>query len=346
MEECFKCHAPETKALLFDVILPKGLAKICGKCSSDVNFPIIKKTNISREEPRKSTVREMLLRISGIEEEKKDNLEKIKQENSKLKKITNSNFTENLVLNLDLKKELIDNFHWVLMRARRMKHLTQGQLAEAINEPEAAIKMIELGNTTKRELVRKLEEFLNVRIMKHTDSLQEKRLEQAEPIELKEKSEIDLKNIDNLTISNLQQMKSKMTKITVAVSGYFDPLHVGHIEYFEKAKKLGDRLIVILNNDHQARLKKKSFFMPQEERARIIKSLKPVDEVFISVDEDGSVCRSLELIKPDIFANGGDKYSHEVPENEICKKYNIKIIDGLGEKIQSSSELLEEYKLK
>jgi len=349
MEECFKCHAPETQALLFDVILPRGLAKICGKCSSSVNFPIIKEASISQEKPKKSTVREILLRISGIEpKEKKEDIENIKQEENKLKEIVKRNFSRKFSFDPNLGKELIDNFHWVVMRARRMKHITREQLAKSIQESEEIIELIEKGEAPgRRDIVKKLEEFLNIRIMKQAEfSLQEKKLEQTEPIELKKDPDIDFKSIDDLTISNLQQMKSKMTKITVAVSGYFDPLHVGHIEYFEKAKKLGDRLIVILNNDHQARLKKKSFFMPQEERAKIIKSLNPVDEVFISIDEDGSVCKSLELIKPDIFAKGGDRYSYEIPENEICKRHNIKIIDGLGEKIQSSSELLRKHELK
>ena len=132
--------------------------------------------------------------------------------------------------------------------------------------------------------------------------------------------------------------------ITVAASGYFDPLHIGHVEYLELAKNLGDKLIVIINNDKQARIKKGYVFMQQEERAKIIRSLKCVDEVCISIDEDSTVCRSLEMIKPDIFAKGGDRYSHEIPEAEICRKYGIKITDSLGEKIRSSSELVKKAK--
>lgn len=132
-----------------------------------------------------------------------------------------------------------------------------------------------------------------------------------------------------------------MKEIIVVASGYFDPLHAGHIEYLEKAKKLGDKLIVILNNDEQAILKKGFVFMPLEERKKIIQSLKFVDEIFISIDKDRSVCKSLEKIKPDIFAKGGDRNIGNIPETETCKKCNIKIVDGLGEKIQSSSELLK-----
>ncbi|MEC7876489.1 MAG: adenylyltransferase/cytidyltransferase family protein [Bacteroidota bacterium] len=126
---------------------------------------------------------------------------------------------------------------------------------------------------------------------------------------------------------------------TVAISGYFDPIHVGHLEYIAEARKLGDKLIVIVNNNHQCVLKKGKPFMDEKDRVIITSSLKDVDEVYLSVDHDKTVCKSLELLKPDIFANGGDRKNNEIPESAICKKYNIKIIDGLGKKIRSSSDL-------
>lgn len=125
----------------------------------------------------------------------------------------------------------------------------------------------------------------------------------------------------------------------VAVSGYFDPLHVGHLEYLEMAKQLGDKLIVIVNSDKQAELKKGKSFMNENDRVEIIGALKCVDEVFLSIDEDKSVCKSLEAIKPDIFANGGDRSLSEIPETAVMEKYNIKMVDGLGEKNRSSSEI-------
>jgi len=133
-------------------------------------------------------------------------------------------------------------------------------------------------------------------------------------------------------------------KIVVAASGYFDPLHAGHIEYLELAKKLGDKLIVIVNNDEQAVRKKGFVFMPLKERIRIIKALRFVDEIFVSIDKDKSICKSLEAIKPDIFAKGGDRTKDEIPEKNICNKLDIKIVDGLGRKIQSSSELVKKAK--
>ena len=128
-------------------------------------------------------------------------------------------------------------------------------------------------------------------------------------------------------------------KVKIAVSGYFDPIHVGHLEYLKMAKSLGDILIVIVNNNHQCILKKGKFFMDENDRLEIVKAIKYVDEVVLSVDQDKTVCKSLELIRPNIFANGGDRSTDEVPETSVCKKYKIEMVDGLGEKIRSSSSL-------
>ena len=140
----------------------------------------------------------------------------------------------------------------------------------------------------------------------------------------------------------------------VITSGYFDPLHAGHVEYLEKAKKLakrlGGKLVVIVNNDKQAILKKGYFFMPLKERIKIIKSIKYVDEVVPSIDKDSTVCKTLKklfkIYGDCVFAKGGDKFAGNIPEAGICKKYGIKIIDGLGRKIQSSSELVKRFNRK
>ena len=130
----------------------------------------------------------------------------------------------------------------------------------------------------------------------------------------------------------------------VVVSGYFDPLHVGHIEYLEKAKLLADELVVIVNNDVQAKIKKGKAFMREEDRLKIIESLRCVDSSLLSVDENKTVCKSLKKVKKTypndkiVFANGGDRKEKEIPEAKICKKLGIKMVDGLGEKIRSSSK--------
>tara|TARA_X000000368_G_scaffold326424_1_gene263456 strand:- start:612 stop:1019 length:408 start_codon:yes stop_codon:yes gene_type:complete len=125
----------------------------------------------------------------------------------------------------------------------------------------------------------------------------------------------------------------------IAISGYFDPIHVGHIEYINNAKKLGDWLIVIVNNNKQCALKKGKHFMDENDRVLIVKNIKAVDEVFLSIDDDKTVSKSLKTVNPDVFANGGDRKNFEIPESKVCKENNIEIIDGLGDKIRSSSDL-------
>jgi cytidyltransferase-like protein len=135
--------------------------------------------------------------------------------------------------------------------------------------------------------------------------------------------------------------KSKKKPIIVAVSGYFNPLHVGHLEMIEKSKKLGDKLVAIVNNDYQVKLKGSVPFMSQTDRLKIVGALKFVDEVFLSIDRDATVCKSLAKVRPDIFANGGDRKSlNDVPEFPVCQKLGIKMVDGLGKKIRASSKLI------
>ncbi|PIO08672.1 cytidyltransferase [Candidatus Pacearchaeota archaeon CG10_big_fil_rev_8_21_14_0_10_34_12] len=141
-----------------------------------------------------------------------------------------------------------------------------------------------------------------------------------------------------------------MKKRVVITCGYFDPLHIGHLECFELSKKLAGengKLMVILNNDFQCKLKKGGAFMPENERKKIIEALKPVEEVFISIDKDKTCRESLRTVAKEnkdnelIFTKGGDRFSDEVPEAEVCKEFGIKMVDGLGDKVQSSSWLIE-----
>lgn len=152
--------------------------------------------------------------------------------------------------------------------------------------------------------------------------------------------------INNMSNKNItKRQKDKLT--IVAVSGYFNPLHVGHLEMIKKAKKLGDILVVIVNNDKQVALKGRVPFMCEKDRMEIIRALRDVDKVVLSVDDyrlpngEIPVIKSLAKIKPDIFANGGDRHNIvNVPEYEICQKLNIKLVDGLGKKIRASSEMI------
>lgn len=135
-------------------------------------------------------------------------------------------------------------------------------------------------------------------------------------------------------------------KIIIA-SGYFNPIHRGHIEYFNNAKSLGDKLFVIVNSDYQRELKGSKEFQDEKERSYIVSNIKSVDEVFLSVDDDRTVCNSIKKIhklygqtNELCFVNGGDQSNKSIPETKICDELGVKLIDGLGDKIQSSSWLL------
>jgi len=138
-------------------------------------------------------------------------------------------------------------------------------------------------------------------------------------------------------------------KIIVAVSGGFDPLHPGHVRMFIEAKRFGDELVVILNNDNWLTKKKGYVFMPQEQRKEIIEALKPVDRVVISSHEsdpsDMSVAGDLQALRPTIFANGGDRGEHNTPEMDVCAEIACQMVFsvGAGGKVESSSWLLGKF---
>ena len=135
----------------------------------------------------------------------------------------------------------------------------------------------------------------------------------------------------------------------IIVSGYFNPLHKGHLELFEKAKAKGDELWVIINNDLQRELKGSKAFMDENERFLIVSAIKFVDKAIISIDKNKTQNETLTFLadqnnqKFDIyFANGGDQDNRSIPEKLICKQKGIILIDGLGDKIQSSSWILNQ----
>ena len=134
----------------------------------------------------------------------------------------------------------------------------------------------------------------------------------------------------------------------IIVSGYFNPIHKGHIEYFNQAKALADELFVIVNNDSQRILKGSTEFQKEQERIFIVSNIKSVDHCILSIDQDRTVIKTIEKISQDFgqeydlnFANGGDQNNNTIPERSICDQMGISLVDGLGYKIQSSSWLLD-----
>lgn len=134
----------------------------------------------------------------------------------------------------------------------------------------------------------------------------------------------------------------------VIVSGFFNPLHGGHLDMIEAAAKMGDKLIVVVNNDLQQVMKKDKVILPEQNRARLMRALRDVDEVMIALDDDPTVIRTLEEIAVKypgdelVFANGGDRDSEKaIPEGEICHKYNIELVFAVGgnEKADSSTRI-------
>ena len=126
------------------------------------------------------------------------------------------------------------------------------------------------------------------------------------------------------------------------ISGYFNPIHKGHIRYIEDAKSRCDFLIAIVNNDVQVGIKGSKPFMDEDERLEIVRAIRYVDLAVISCDPDGSQRKTLEMLRPAYFLNGGDRHSGNIPETDTCSKYGIEMIDGIGgSKIQSSSSLKE-----
>jgi len=158
-----------------------------------------------------------------------------------------------------------------------------------------------------------------------------------------------MKKLIKKSLSKKAKIKNTQKEKVVMVSGGFDPIHHGHVRYFKDAKKLGDKLIVVINNDHWLRLKKGHEFIGAKERAEIIGAIRYVDQVIISSHKKGtkdmSVCKELAKIKPHIFANGGDRFADNIPEFKLCNDLGIRMVFNVGHggKVSSSSTLLKEY---
>tara|TARA_Y100001938_G_C8085690_1_gene431851 strand:+ start:226 stop:702 length:477 start_codon:yes stop_codon:yes gene_type:complete len=140
----------------------------------------------------------------------------------------------------------------------------------------------------------------------------------------------------------------------VVISGYFNPIHIGHIDYIQEARKLGDKLIVIVNNDEQVKIKKSIPFMSDHDRIVIVKNIVGVDIATLSIDVDATVCKTLKreydyhcqdyFFDEMIFANGGDRGNGHVPEEDLCNELGIRMVYNVGgEKTESSSSLIKKF---
>lgn len=168
---------------------------------------------------------------------------------------------------------------------------------------------------------------------------------------LVDKMEFKKKIIDAVSILCINTIPSDIEQLELAaknkgvvnvgcVSGYFDPVHEGHIDYMKAAKKKCDYLVVIVNNDVQRKLKGSEKFMDENERVKIVESISFVDKAVLSIDQDSSVCKTLAKVNPRLFFNGGDRSRKEVPETGVCDMLGIVMVDNVGgDKVQSSSAL-------
>ncbi|MBR9702054.1 hypothetical protein GOV13_03970 [Candidatus Pacearchaeota archaeon] len=228
--ECFKCELPGTRVLLFDAISDKGIVKICEKCSEEEDIPVIRAPGYKKEQKidlsklrkpakKRSVVYERLSRMSGIDIKEEPVNEILAKQDVSLKDIVEQNLKERIKKEPMPKPHLVDNFHWILMRSRRMRKMTAEQLAMEIEEPELAVKMAEKGVLPEddRKLIDKLEIKLRVKLVKDEFRIVEKpveRLVQGVDFELEEKrdsisSEIDFKSdrTKRVTISDLKTMR-------------------------------------------------------------------------------------------------------------------------------------------
>ena len=133
-----------------------------------------------------------------------------------------------------------------------------------------------------------------------------------------------------------------MSSKTICVSGGFDPVHIGHLRMIQEAAEYG-HVIVIVNSDDWLMRKKGYIFMPFEERCEILRGFTATGETTFVDDTDGTVCEALRRIKPDYFANGGDRKTNNTPEMDVCEELGIEMLWGAGGgKIQSSSTLVSD----
>lgn len=254
MVECFRCGISDERELLFDAVSNKGVIKICRKCNEEEEFPLIGKDYADKPE-RTKTVYERLSQMANINAKEHRNrireseeLARRQKQDKTLKDIVDERFNQRTALKSSSRKDLVDNFHWVLMRIRRAKKITQKQLAENIGEPELAIKLAEEGIIAENSdmLVKKLENYFKIKLFRENppsspnssafakEGIKELKI-QEDPFKQKVKEEFEKEAIfdenttKTLTIADLQEIKKKKES---EKSGIFS--------FLRKKKKTGE----------------------------------------------------------------------------------------------------------
>lgn len=201
MDECFRCEIPDTRTLLFEVIYSQGVLKICRKCFIKEDLPTIKHKVIDYE-----TIEKPIRQKTHVPSKPIDLGQK--EEDVKLKDIIDRNFQQTFRDDLDLKEDLIENFHWTIMRARRMKHLTPKELGEAIKEPEIAIKVLEQGKVPENNpgIIDKIQTYFGIRIKKEKFYSREEIRKEISKIK---NDDFDIFSLQDLTLSELKELKRR-----------------------------------------------------------------------------------------------------------------------------------------
>ncbi len=222
--ECFNCGVLGNRERLFDAISGKGVVKVCEKCSSEERLPVVRKPTIFQlnESERKQTVYERLSRSAGIEQmEEIPGKRELEKTEATLKEVADKNYEQKIQSKLKSRTDLVNNFHWIIMRARRLKKLTQEQLSKRISEPEPAIAMAEKGIVPEGDsLIIKLENFLGIRILKEArvyrggwENREESKFEASGRVSF------DTTAVKSLTIDDLKKMKEEREAKILGDSG-------------------------------------------------------------------------------------------------------------------------------
>ena len=263
MAECYKCGVSDERERLFDAISNKGVVKLCRNCSEDEELPLVQPVDLNKPEKTKS-VYERLSAMANLDPEKhkrmlmekakedslkryKYNREKIREENATLKSVIDSRYEKN---KQQQRTDLVPNFHWIIMRARRLKKLTQKQLADNIGEPENMITSAESGTilANSDSLVGKLENYLGIKIRKgetpYTSTTKSGIKEDTERKEIRERFEkegkFDAKTTENLTIADLKEMDEEGKSERKGLFSFFKRKKKSETEDSKEEEELSD----------------------------------------------------------------------------------------------------------